>query len=170
MSCVLNNGFSLGCRDAIGGIQKVFIGAWDGDTVFGATGSYEILDTMSPTASYYTFEQEIETASYTQPGQFSTENGTVYYEQTLEITLQKLDEILRQNILILGQGIWRIIILDQRGTYWIMGKQNGVRVSASTSQLGKAFGDLNGAIITFTGKEPQLAYKITSALALSVIS
>jgi hypothetical protein len=166
MSCVLTNGYNLGCRDSIGGIQKVFIGIWDGDTTYGFTGSNNQIDSFSPTASYWTFEQEIETASFNQPGQFST---SAFYEQTLEITLQKLDENLRQNILILGKGIWRIIILDQRGTYWLMGKQNGVRVSDSTSQLGKAFGDLNGAVITFTGKEPELAHSVTSTAAATVI-
>jgi hypothetical protein len=94
---------------------------------------------------------------------------TAFYEQTLTITLHKLDAVLRNQILILGQGKWRIIIKDQRGLYWLMGKQNPVRVSAATPGLGKAYGDLNGAVITFMGKEPEPAHEVTSTAAASVI-
>jgi hypothetical protein len=51
-----------------------------------------------------------------------------------------------------------------------MGKQNPVRVSASTPGVGKAYGDLNGAVITFLGKEPEPAHIVTSGAALSVIA
>ena len=171
MACVLTNGYTLGCRDNIGGIQEVYIGEWKGDLLTYTFGTDNIIATFSgTTGSFYTFEQEIETGSYTENGVFSTENGTAFYEQTLSITLHKLDAALRNKILILGQGKWRIIVKDQRGNYFLMGKQNPVRVSASTPGLGKAYGDLNGAIITFMGKEPEPAYQVATAAALSVIA
>jgi len=169
MSCTLTSGYSLGCRDSLGGIQRVYIGTWDDATVYTFTAS-NIINSFSPTASFYTFEQELETGSFIQNGQYSTENGTSFYEQTLEITLQKLDATNRDQIKVLGQGVWRILILDQRGQYWLMGKQNPVRVTAATPQLGKAFGDLNGAVITFTGKEPEPAHNVTAAAAATVIA
>lgn len=171
MACILNNGYSLGCRDNIGGIQEVYIGSWNGDGLTYVLGTDDIIGTFSgTTGSFYTFEQEIETGSYTENGVFSTENGTAFYEQTLTITLHKLDAAMRNQIKLLGQGKWRIIIKDQRGNYWLMGKQNPVRVSAATPGLGKAYGDLNGAVITFLGKEPEPAYQVSSTAALSVIS
>ena len=168
-SCILNE-YVLACRDNIGGIQRVFIGCYDSDVVFGLTASNEIISSSGATVSYYKFEQEIETGSFVQNGQFSTENGTSFYEQVLEITLHKMDTIMRNRISTLGQGKWRVIVLDQRGTYWMMGYQNPVRVSAATPNLGKAYGDLNGAVMTFTGKEPEPAYVIAPALALTLIS
>jgi hypothetical protein len=168
MACNLTSGYSLGCRDSLGGVQRVYIGTWDADTTYNFTAS-NVISAISPTASFYTFEQELETASFMQNGQYSNENGTSFYEQTLEITLQKLDAINRDQIKVLGQGVWRILILDQRGQYWLMGKQNPVRVTAATPQLGKAFGDLNGAVLTFSTKEPEPAFNVTSTAALSVI-
>lgn len=171
MACILSNGYTLGCRDNTGGIAEVYIGEWNGDSLTYTYGTDNIIGTFSgTTASFYTFEQEIETGSYTENGQFSTENGTAFYEQTLSITLHKLDASLRNKILLLGQGKWRIIIKDQRGNYWLMGKQNPVRVSASTPGLGKAYGDLNGAIITFTGKEPEPTHQVSSTAALTLIA
>lgn len=171
MSCVLTNGYTLGCRDNIGGIQEVYIGEYNADALsYSFTASNVISAFGGATVSFYTFEQEIETGSYTENGVFSTENGTAFYEMTLSITLHKLDATLRNQILLLGQGKWRIIIKDQRGVYHLMGYQNPVRVSASTPGLGKAYGDLNGAVITFMGKEPEPAYIVQSAAALSVIA
>jgi hypothetical protein len=168
-SCILDE-YVLSCRDNIGGIQKVFIGCYNSDVVFGLTSSNVIISSSGATVSYYTFEQEIETGSFVQNGQFSTENGTSFYEQTLEITLHKMDAIMRNRVSTLGQGKWRIIVLDQRGTYWLMGYQNPIRVSAATPNLGKAYGDLNGAVITFLGKEPEPAYVINTTLALTLIA
>lgn len=171
MACVLTNGYTLGCRDNVGGIQEVYIGEYNGDSMTYVLGTDNIIGTFSgATVSFYTFEQEIETGSYTENGVFSTENGTAFYEQTLTITLHKLDAALRNQILLLGSGKWRIIVKDQRGVYHLMGKQNPVRVSASTPGVGKAYGDLNGVVLTFLGKEPEPAHIVASAAALSVIA
>jgi hypothetical protein len=171
MSCVLTNGYTLGCRDNIGGVQEVYIGEYNADAMSYSFTASNVIDAFGgATVSFYTFEQEIETGSYTENGVFSTENGTAFYEETLTITLHRLDATLRNQILLLGQGKWRIIIKDQRGVYHLMGKQNPVRVSASTPGVGKAYGDLNGAVITFLGKEPEPAHIVTTAAALSVIA
>ena len=169
-TCVLTSGYSLGCRDNIGGVQEVYIGEWNGGSMTYVLGTDSIIGTFSgATVSFYTFQQEIETASYTENGQFSIENGTSFYEQTLTITLHKIEAALRNKILLLGQGKWRVIVKDQRGIYHLMGYQNPVRVTASTPNLGKAYGDLNGAVITFMTKEPTPAYEVSSTAALSVI-
>jgi hypothetical protein len=171
MSCVLTNGYTLGCRDNIGGVQEVYIGEYNADAMSYSFTASNVIDAFGgATVSFYTFEQEIETGSYTENGVFSTENGTAFYEETLTITLHRLDATLRNQILLLGQGKWRIIIKDQRGVYHLMGKQNPVRVSASTPGVGKAYGDLNGAVITFLGKEPEPAHIVSTAAALSVIA
>jgi hypothetical protein len=171
MSCVLTNGYTLGCRDNIGGVQEVYIGEYNADALTYSFTASNVIDAFGgATVSFYTFEQEIETGSYTENGVFSTENGTAFYEETLTISLHKLDATLRNQILLLGQGKWRIIIKDQRGVYHLMGKQNPVRVSASTPGVGKAYGDLNGAVITFLGKEPEPAHIVSTAAALSVIA
>ena len=170
MACILNEGYTLGCRDNIGGIQEVYIGTWNGSDLTYVLGTNSEITSFGGTFSgFYTFEQEIETGSFTENGVYSTENGTAFYEMTLEITLHKLDAIIRNQILVLGQGKWRILILDQRGTYWLMGYQNPVRVSAATPGLGRAYGDLNGAIITFLGKEPEPAFVVEPAAAAQLI-
>lgn len=171
MACLLTSGYSLGCRDSIGGVAEVYIGEYNGSALGMSLGVDQVIGTFSgATVSFYTFQQEIEASSYTENGQFSTENGTSFYEHTLTLNLHKLDASLRNKILVLGQGKWRIIIKDQRGVYHLMGFQNPVRVSASTPNVGKAYGDMNGAVVTFMGKEPAPAYIVSSTAALQVIT
>lgn len=170
MACILTSGYTLGCRDNIGGIQEVYIGEYNSDSMTYVYGTDNIIATFSgATVSFYTFEQELETASYTENGVFSTENGTAFYEQTLTITLHKLDAALRNKILLLGQGKWRIMVKDQVGNYHLLGKQNPIRVSAATPGVGKAYGDLNGVVLTFLGKEPEPAHLVSSTAALKLI-
>lgn len=39
--------------------------------------------TGSATVDYYVFEQEMESAEFNQEGEYSTENGTVFFDQQL---------------------------------------------------------------------------------------
>jgi sugar lactone lactonase YvrE len=61
-------------------------------------------------------------------------------------------------------------VIDQNGNYWYIGNKNGARVTAATPGVGKAMGDLNGAVITFEGKEQVTAYQMTAAAALALIA
>ena len=171
MACLLTSGYQLGCRDGVGGISEIYIGEWNGSALGYTLGTDNIIGTFSgATVSFYTFQQEIETASFTENGEFSIENGTSFYTDTCTITLHQLNASLRNKILILGQGKWRILIKTQTGKYFLMGKQNPVRVSAATPGVGKAYGDMNGAVITFTGKEPVPAFEVAASAALQVIT
>jgi hypothetical protein len=174
MACILSNGWSLGCRDRQGGIQKVFIGQWNGTTLattVGTGASASIITAFtSGTSSFYTFEQELESASFTQKSVTNNDNGTVYYEQTISINLQGLDGQTVDKIRILDQGKFRIMVLDQNGRYWFLGRQNGVRTTESTPSVGKALGDMNGAMLTFLGREPLPAYEVVASAATIIIA
>lgn len=169
MSCVLSTGYTLGCR-AQAGITKVFIGSWTNLTYQYDIDGLTIGTFSGATTSFYTFEQTIETANYTSAAEVNNENNAIQYAQSLEITLTNLTATLANQIKVLGQGVWRIILLDKQGNYWLMGSTGPVQVSAIASGLGKAGTDLNGATLTFMSKEttPLVAVKSSAALSLIV--
>ena len=170
MSCLLTSGYSIACREQAG-VQKVFIGTWN-DTALGeqyGSDGLTIGTFSGATVSFYTFQQTIETANYTSAAEINNENNAIQYAQTLEITLTNLTASLVNQIKILGQGVWRIILLDKNGMYWLMGLNGPVQVSAIASGLGKAGTDLNGATLTFTSKEVQPLVAVAPSAALSVI-
>jgi len=75
--CLITNGYSLGCRDSIGGVNEVYIGNFDSNVTY-TTGTNSIIEGFTGgTVSYYTFEQEVEVSEFTEKVTASTENGTV---------------------------------------------------------------------------------------------
>lgn len=170
MSCLLTSGYSIGCKTQAG-VQKVFIGSWNDSSLTYTFGTNSIITAFGgATTSFYTFQQPIETSSFTAPAEVNTENNAIQYNQTLSINVQGMNAALLNQIKTLGQGVWRILILDKNGSYFLMGKNGPVQVSAIESGLGKVGTDLNGAVITFTAKETQPLYEVEAAAALSLIA
>lgn len=159
MACILNTGYALGCRDNIGGIQEAYIANFSPTQSYSLDSSDNIIG-VTGSATYYTFEQELEVGEFQQPGQLSTENGTVFFEQNLTLMFHKNTTELRNQLLLLAQGNLSVIVKDQRGEHWLMGYQNGCRASEASMATGKSFGDMNGVTITLQGKEPVPAYRI----------
>lgn len=169
MSCIYNTTYALGCRDSSGGIQRVWIRNWSADTsatytesadgtITGATGSYS-------GQPWYEVQIRTESGSFAPGnGQHSIENGTNFYEQQLDLTLHKYQASLRNLIYSLALTEMEIIVLDQNNQYMLMGRQNGSNLTASAANVGKAYGDLNGATITIVAKEPNLADVMSSTL------
>lgn len=171
MACILTSGYSLGCR-AQAGVSEVFIGSWNG-TALGYTlqGDGFTVGTFSgTTVSFYGFQQTTETANFTSAAEVNNENNAIQYALSLEITVTNMTAALVNQIKVLGQGAWRILILDKQGNYWLMGYSGPVQVSALTSGLGKVGTDLNGGMITFSSKEVQPLVAVASSAALSVIA
>lgn len=168
--CDLSYGYNVPCK-SVGGVQAIWVGTYNSGLVYtldtsapGLTSSYNTITGFTGSVGTFNlFEANLETASLVETGNFSVENGTAFYTQTCEITVYGMKQSLVEQINILGKGRWRIIILDQAGNYWLMGKQNPVNVTAATPGLGKAYGDLNGAIITFEGREPAPITQVSSA-------
>lgn len=172
MSCLITEGYSIACK-GIAGVQAVYIGEWNGNdigyTIGTGSQAGQITAFTGATVSFYEFQQTIETGALTETGNFNVQNGTAFYEQTVEITVHNVTQTLIEQVNQLGRGRWRIIVQDVNGNYFLVGKVNPVQVSAVTGGLGKAYGDLNGYTITFTGKEFDALTQVTTSAALSVI-
>jgi hypothetical protein len=170
MACLLTSGYSVGCKTQAG-VQKVFIGLWNDTSMTYTYGTNSIITAFGgSTQSFYTFQQTIETSSYTAPAEVSTENNAIQYNQTLTITIQGMNAALLNQIKTLGQGVWRIMILDKNGSYFLMGKSGPVQVSAIEAGLGKVGTDLLGATLTFTAKEDQPLYEVQASAAATLIT
>jgi len=62
------------------------------------------------------------------------------------------------------------IVKDRNGKYWLLGKNNGIEVSAGTSQTGTTMGDRSGYELTLTGMEEEPCVEVTAAAANAVTS
>ncbi len=169
MACNINSGYTLGCRDSVGGVQFVAIAEYDSSTSYSIGASASITN-ISPTASFYKFEQYTEQAVSNQEGSFDNNNGTTFFTQTVTIILEDMDTTTRDQFLALTQARVRIIVKTNDGKYFLIGKENGARSSAASAGPGQALGDLQGFSITFEAKEAEPAQEIESTYAESIIT
>lgn len=166
MSCIINSGYALGCRDNIAGVKEVYIRTFSGTTTYTYDTNGEITGSTAPVASastYYRVAQRAETASFTPgEGQHNLENGTNFWNQTLELSFTKYQSSVRNLVYSLALAEVEIIVLTQNDQYLLVGENNGANLTASNLGVGKAFGDLNGGVVTFVAKEPKPAVVVSS--------
>ena len=174
MSCILENGVTLGCKDSLGGVKEVLIASYTNNEVY----TYETDDTsddfgmitgISGNGQFYRFEMRQQQGEFIQQGQHSIENGSNFWEQSVSLVFVKNNAKDRNTLLVLAQSTLLIVVKDQNGTYWLVGELNGAEISESTQSSGKAYGDLNGTTITLMGKEATPARKIDATVAEALI-
>lgn len=169
MSCDITSGFTLGCRDNSGGIKNLFI--LSGSITSITDVSEGLIQEISGSGEFFQFELFRQTSDFTEAISSTPENGTVFYEQSLNATFFKLQSSTRNQVRVLAKNPdLKIIVetnngsVDGVGRYWLLGEENGVQLLSGTGQTGTAFGDLNGYTLTFTGQEPEPASEISGSL------
>lgn len=161
MACDLTRGRKEPCKDVVGGIRAVYF------TDFGDFGTVtqtddEITD-MSGTFNAYKYEVK-GNSSFEQAVTSSRENGTTFFEQTLNLTLHKLSKEDHKEIKLLAYGRPHITVQDYNGNAFVMGLEHGADVSGGTIVTGAAMGDMSGYTLTFTAQELKPANFIDNPL------
>ena len=167
-NCLITAGYTIGCLDNTGGAQEIYIANWTSD----ASYDLDVDDTITGVTSgntYYKFETPKQTAGLVETPNVSVENGTVFYNQDVTLVLNKMEADLRNQILLITRATTTIILKDQNGNYWLVGKQNGANVSGGAHGTGTAYGDRNGYSLTLTSMEPELAHPIDYAAFSAMI-
>lgn len=166
MPCVLSQGMTIDCRDSIGGVKAVwFIAHGNVSAVTEASG---IVSAITKTGVFYKYNLVKSTASFVENINVSVENGSVGYAPELNIVLNKMQANTRNEIMLLAQNVLMAIVQDMNGKYWLLGKLNGLDISAGTAGTGTAMTDRNGYTLTFSGVEPQLAPEVASAVISTI--
>ena len=162
MPCVLSQGMTIDCRDSIGGVKAVwFIAHQNVSAVTEASG---VVSAITKTGVFYKYNLVKSTASLVENINVSVENGSVGYAPELNIVLNKMMANTRNEIMLLAQNVLMAIVQDMNGKYWLIGKQNGIDVSAGNAGTGTAMTDRNGYTLTFTGVEPALAPEVQASV------
>jgi hypothetical protein len=164
MACALTQGYTLDCKESIGGIKAVwFIPFGDVASVTEASGVVTAL-TKTGGKVFYKYQLVKNTSSLTETITASVENGTVFYAQELTIILNKLQANTRNEILLLAKNNLMAVVEDSNSKYWLIGKLNGMDITGGTAATGTAQGDRSGYELTFTGGEPALAPEVQSSV------
>jgi hypothetical protein len=160
MACALTQGFLKGCKDSTGGVREFFLANRpDGFTV--TKNASGVVTSYSGAVSFFKYVPRKQTSTFGESIQASDENGTVFFQQTAQILLSKMEVIKQREILLLAQADLLLITKDQNGLYWLQGIENGVSLIPSEATGGKAYGDFNGYTLNFQGEEPSNMPTIT---------
>ena len=158
MACnFISTGRALACKDSVGGIKAVIFVPNDASNKiealpanYNADGAIE--DLVANVAGAYKYELK-GTSSLEETITASADNGTVFYEQALNLTLPKLSALDTKEIKLLAASRPQIIVQDYNNNYMVVGLENGADVSGGTIVTGTAMGDMSGYTLVFSGME-----------------
>jgi hypothetical protein len=170
MACALTQGYTLDCKDSLGGIKALWLISHA--NVTGVTEASGIVSAITKAASkvFYKYELVKNTGALTETITASVENGTVFYAQELSVVLNKLQANTRNEILLLAKNTLMAVVQDANDKYWLLGRYQGLDVTGGTAATGTAQGDRNGYTLTFTGGEKELAPEVASSVIASLVS
>jgi len=124
--------------------------------------------TKASNKRFWKYELPKETGNFTNNPQPNQENGTLFFEQTMTIVVNKLNTAVNTEIKLLAQNLLVAVVKDNNNKFWMLGKDRGLDMSPSTSGSGTAFGDRNGYQLEFMGKEPDGIIEVDSATAAAL--
>lgn len=151
MACTLSAGRKVPCKDVVGGIKDVFFFDFGSITAaFDGTDTDVIEDLGAVTCFNYEIKGN---SSFEQTITSSRENGTTFFEQTLNLTLTKLTVQDHKELKLLSFARPHVVIADYNGNAFMMGLEHGADVSGGTIVTGAAMGDLSGYTLTLAASE-----------------
>ena len=147
MACDLTKGRALNCRDIVGGIKSVYFADY-GDPGAATMTDDEITDYG---ASFTVYKYDLKgNSSFEQTVTASRENGTVFFEQVLNLTLPKLTKEDNKELKLMAYGRPHVFVQDYNDNVFAMGLEHGADVTGGTVVTGAAMGDLSGYTLTLT--------------------
>lgn len=149
MACDLTAGRLLDCKDSVGGIRSILLLPL---TDYAPTYTGTVLSAVNA-ATAYRYDLPKSTGSFSEGITISTENGTVFYEDTLTIKLHRLDNAMRDELKLIAQTRMVCFILDNNNNQWAMGEVLGAELTAGTAATGTALGDTYGYDLTIMSQE-----------------
>lgn len=169
MSCAITSGYTIDCRDAVGGIDAVFFIEYDGvSSMTDASGVITAI-TKATGKRFWKFEVPTRsTANATSNPVGSTENGTLFFEQTITFPVNKRDATTRNIVTELAKNRVIAVTKDKDGSYRMYFKDYGGYLGQSTGQTGAAAGDANGYVLNFEGQEKNDFYIVQANVAAAM--
>jgi hypothetical protein len=164
MACELSTGFTLDCKDGIGGIKQIVLVDKTEVTSFTLDAS-EVVTVINGPASgdLYTYELPTQTGSFEETINFNRDNGTVFYTQTVNVMMNKLSAAKRLELQNVATARVIVFVQDTNENWWAIGYEYGADLSTGTAGTGTVLGDMNGYTLAFTHEAAKRAYLLSGA-------
>lgn len=154
MSCLIDSGRGIGCRDSAPGLRRIFFVNF-GDLEVVQDPTTEEVTAITPSAEaidVYEYILPNQTGSFEEEIQNEVANGSVNYSQNLEIRLFRPRAEDRLQLRQIAIGRPHAIVETRNGEFLLVGWKEGLTLTG-TLQTGTSGTDFAGYELTFTGEE-----------------
>jgi len=170
---LLNGGIPKDCKPNIGGL---FTTMWitersniSGYTYASPGSMIETISLISP-ASPFAFVFNKGTSGYVESQTFDDPTGNTLVTQTITLVFNHREQAKKDKIILLGSfKEMAILVKDNNGHYFMLGKEGGCVMRTNEGGSGIAKTDANNYTLTFIGEEGELADEVSEAGALAFI-
>lgn len=172
MACAIVSGYSLDCKDTVGGIKKIYVTELANVTTVAENASGFVTSiTKAASTKFYTYALEARGQNnFTQAIQADATAGTVAYEQTITANFVKLQYETQIKLENLIKNRLAVIVETMDGSYWLFGKLNGMEVTGGSANSGQSMNEFQGYQLTLTGMEKALANEVDSSIISGLLS
>lgn len=165
MPCAIIQGYTLDCRDSVGGIKSLHILERGNISSYTTSSGTVSSITKSGGSVFFKYELEEENSNAQSVGTGNRQNGSFFFAQQVNAMFLKMTYQTRDKLRLLQKNRLVIIVEDNNGKYWVYGKDNGLMVTTSTGASGTARGDMNGYTVVFDGNEAEDVYEYTGTVS-----
>jgi len=171
MSCDLTAGYSLPCRDSMGGATKAYIIQHEhlADATVTVTGLQVTAITLPVGKQAWEFDLDTEKSFGNSNPIGNRENFVRMYDQEVTLILQDRKLETRNLVATLIQKKVAIILKDANGNFELFGFQNGLMLAEGEGGTGTSNEDRNGYTLPFAGREPLDAFIVPANLIPALI-
>lgn len=176
MSCDLTGGFTVSCKNQIGGLKALYfvdtycdnirkvatIDATDTMTAaaFASWSSYGTTTASTQTVFKYDLRPDLSNLVVNTNSDMAT--GTTSYEQVLSVTIQGLSAAKAHQLKLLAFNRAQCFVLDNNNNLMLLGIDEGLDMTAGVLQSGAARTEMTGLTFTLTGREKEAAIFCTA--------
>jgi hypothetical protein len=159
MSCAITSGYSIECRESVGGIETIYL--IENDYLYDASGNSRVTSvsgvvtalTKATGKKFWKFEVPRATSTANNGITSSIENGTFFYTHQVIFPINSRSADVRNIVTTLAKNRLTFVTKEGDNVFRMYGKEFGLQLEASESGSGTSLQDRNGYLLTFSSQE-----------------
>ena len=177
MACDITRGRLIDCKDSIGGLKAIYICknynnnisavATINATEMNPAGFATWSGQSGSATTVFKYDLVPNLSSMTVNINSDNANGTTFFEQTLSVTLQKIDHDMTNELRLMAYSRSQIFVQDSNDNVFLLGLDGGCYVTGGTVITGAAKGDLTGYTIEWGAEEKNALIQIPAAVSVA---
>jgi len=174
MACSLISGYSIECRDSVGGVEIIYL--IENSALYDASGNSRVTEvsgtvtalTKSSGKKFYKFEVPRGTANAANGITSSIENGTFFFTHKVMFPINDRSASTRNIVTTLAKNRLTFCLKEGDGSFRMYGKEFGLQLETSEAGSGTALGDRNGFMLSFSSQEREDFLIVPSNIAAAL--